>query len=168
MKPVRISDKNRLTIPKEVFEDLKLSVGDYVYVRWYADQKQLEIVPLEIRPKEEIEVLPVRKVSGTPVTPGELINTLVSYYKSGYISKALIKNLQDASERGLGEFQRLIDKKKKKDVLILEEGDLRRKNISLPNRADVSKQLEDVLIRSSQMDRKTLHEKLEKVFEIIK
>ncbi len=45
-------DKNRLTIPKEVFDDLKMTRGDYVLVRWYADKKQIEIIPVDIKPKE--------------------------------------------------------------------------------------------------------------------
>lgn len=48
---VRITDRNRLTIPKEAFEDLELTSGEYVLVRWYVDKKLIEIVPVDIRPK---------------------------------------------------------------------------------------------------------------------
>ncbi len=49
---VRIMDRNRLTIPKEAFEDLKLSCGEYAIVRWYADKKQMEIYPADIKPRK--------------------------------------------------------------------------------------------------------------------
>lgn len=48
---VRIMERNRLTIPKEAFEDLKLSRGDHVLVRWYVDKKLIEIIPVDIKPK---------------------------------------------------------------------------------------------------------------------
>lgn len=48
---VRIMDKNRLTIPKEAFEDLELIRGEYALVRWYTDKKQIEVIPVEIKPK---------------------------------------------------------------------------------------------------------------------
>ncbi len=50
-KLVRIMDKNRLTIPKEAFEDLELTCGEYALVRWHVDKKQIEIFPVEIKPK---------------------------------------------------------------------------------------------------------------------
>lgn len=49
---VRIMDKNRLTIPKEAFEDLGLIRGEYVLVRWYVDKKLIEIIPVDIKPKK--------------------------------------------------------------------------------------------------------------------
>ena len=55
---VRIMDRNRLTIPKEAFEDLKLTSGDYVLVRWYTDKKLIEIIPttgLFLRRNKELE-----------------------------------------------------------------------------------------------------------------
>ncbi len=88
----------------------------------------------------------------TPSTPEEFIVSLVKNFKAGYISKGLIRDLIDASERGIGEYRRIIDKKIKNDALILDENDLRRKGIQLPDRARVSKQLEDLLKRSSLMD----------------
>lgn len=48
---VRIMDKNRLTIPKDAFKDLELSIGEYVLVRWYVDKKLIEIIPVDIKPK---------------------------------------------------------------------------------------------------------------------
>lgn len=48
-KVVRIMDKNRVTIPKEAFNDLKMACGDYALVRWSASKKQIEI--LDIKPK---------------------------------------------------------------------------------------------------------------------
>ncbi len=115
----------------------------------------------------EIEV-PVIEVNGAAPEPKELMNTLVSYFKSGCISKSLVRDLMDASERGIGEYLKRIEKKKEKDVLLLEEGDLKRRNIPLENRTEVSKQLEDLLVRSSKMDPKTLQSSLEKVFDVIK
>ncbi len=115
----------------------------------------------------EIEV-PVIEVNGAAPEPKELMNTLVSYFKSGCISKSLVRDLMDASERGIGEYLKRIEKKKEKDVLLLEEGDLKRRNITLENRTEVSKQLEDLLVRSSKMDPKTLQSSLQKVFDVIK
>lgn len=48
-KVVRITDKNRVTIPKEAFKDLKMACGDYALVRW--SKKQIEILPVDIKPK---------------------------------------------------------------------------------------------------------------------
>lgn len=115
----------------------------------------------------EIEV-PVREINGAAPEPKELVNTLVSYFKSGYISKSLVRDLLDASERGIGEYLKRIEKKKEKDVLLLEEADLQRRNITLENRTEVSKQLEELLVRSSQMNLETLQSSLKKVFDVIK
>ncbi len=115
----------------------------------------------------EIEV-PVIEVNGAAPEPKELVNTLVSCFKSSLISKSLVRDLLDASERGIGEYLKRIEKKREKDVLLLEEGDLKRRNITLENRTEVSKQLEDMLVRSSKMDPKTLQSSLERVFDVIK
>lgn len=48
---VRITDKNRVTIPKEAFNDLKMACGDYALIRWSAGKKQIEILPVDIKPK---------------------------------------------------------------------------------------------------------------------
>lgn len=50
-KVVRIRDKNRVTIPKEAFNDLKMACGDYALIRWSASKKQIEILPVDIKPK---------------------------------------------------------------------------------------------------------------------
>lgn len=104
----------------------------------------------------------------TPPTPEELIVSLVKNFKAGYISKGLIRDLIDASERGISEYRRIIDKKIKNDALILDENDLRRKGIQLPDRARVSEQLEDLLKRSSLMDTILLRSSLNRVFDEIK
>lgn len=120
-------------------------------------------------PEQRIEIeLPAREVSSTAPEPKELVNTLVSCFKSGYISKSLIRDLLDASERGIGEYLKRIEKKTEKDVLLLEDTDLKRRNITLENRAGVSKKLEDLLVRSSWMELETLQSSLEKVFDVIK
>lgn len=49
---VRITDKNRLTIPKEAFNDLKMSCGDYALVRWHTDKMQMEIFPADVKPRK--------------------------------------------------------------------------------------------------------------------
>lgn len=50
-KVVRITDKNRVTIPKEAFDALNMACGDYALVRWSTGKKQIEILPVEIKPK---------------------------------------------------------------------------------------------------------------------
>lgn len=49
---VRIMDKNRVTIPKEAFDELKMSRGDYAIVKWSANKNLIEIQPVEIKPKK--------------------------------------------------------------------------------------------------------------------
>ena len=49
---VRIMDKNRLTIPKEAFDELNMSRGDYALVRWKPDKNLIEIQPVEIKPRK--------------------------------------------------------------------------------------------------------------------
>ena len=49
---VRITDKNRLTIPKEAFEGLKMSQGDYALVKWSVNKNLIEIQPVEIKPRK--------------------------------------------------------------------------------------------------------------------
>ncbi len=49
-KIVRIADKNRLTIPKQVFEDIGLIEGGYVLIRWDSDKKLIEICPCAVNP----------------------------------------------------------------------------------------------------------------------
>lgn len=48
-KLVKLMDKNRVTIPKEAFEDFNMSAGDHVLVRW--SSIKIEIIPIEIIPK---------------------------------------------------------------------------------------------------------------------
>lgn len=120
-------------------------------------------------PKPDLGIpLPEEEIGGAAPQPKELVGLLVSYYKSGYISKSLVRDLIDAVERGLGEYLKRIEKKKEKDVLLLEEPDLRRKKIVLANRDETSKKIEDMLRRSSKMDIETLKISLEKAFEVIK
>jgi bifunctional DNA-binding transcriptional regulator/antitoxin component of YhaV-PrlF toxin-antitoxin module len=49
-KTIRISDKNRLTLPKKTFDDLKLNVGGYVLVKWDTETKRIEICPCVVKP----------------------------------------------------------------------------------------------------------------------
>lgn len=141
----------------------------YSLVSVHEIEKLLRDVAGTAPPEPGIKIeLPDREVSGAAPEPKELVNTLVSYFKSGYISKSLVRDLLDASERGIGEYLKRIEKKTEKDVLLLEEADLQRRNITLENRSEVSKQLEELLVRSSQMDPKTLQSSLEKVFDVIK
>ena len=49
---VRILDKNRLTIPKEAIDELKISQGDYALIKWSANKNLIEIQPVEIKPKK--------------------------------------------------------------------------------------------------------------------
>lgn len=51
-KVVRIMDKNRVTIPKEAFNDLEMTCGDYALIRWSAGKKQIVILPVDIKPKK--------------------------------------------------------------------------------------------------------------------
>lgn len=46
---VKIMNRNRITIPKDAFECLGLSSGDYVLVKW--DKNHLEITPVDIKPR---------------------------------------------------------------------------------------------------------------------
>ncbi len=107
-------------------------------------------------------------IEGSPPSPEELVNTLINNFRSGYISKGLIRDLLDASERGSAEFKRIIEKKVKNDALILDENDLQRKEIVLPDRTLVSCKLEDLLKRSSLMEIAHLQSLLGRVFNDIK
>ena len=49
---VRILEKNRLTIPKEAIDELKISQGDYALIKWSANKNLIEITPVEIKPKK--------------------------------------------------------------------------------------------------------------------
>lgn len=74
----------------------------------------------------------------------------------------------DASERGISEYRKVIDKKIKNDALILDENDLRRKGIQIPDRSLISGQLEDLLKRSSLMEQLNLQLALHRMFTEIK
>lgn len=50
---IKLTDKNRLTIPKEAFQDLKMSVGDHVIIRWSFNK--IEVIPATIKPRVEDE-----------------------------------------------------------------------------------------------------------------
>jgi hypothetical protein len=106
--------------------------------------------------------------SVTPPSPEELILGLIKIFKSGYVSKGLIRDLLDASERGISEYRKIIEKKIKNDALILDENDLRRKGIQIPDRPLISGQLEDLLKRSSLMEPANLQSSLNRVFTEIK
>ncbi len=116
----------------------------------------------------EVIAIPTSPTEGTAPTPEELIMGLITNFKSQYSSKGLIKDLLIASESGISEYRRVIDKKIKNDALLLDENDLRRRGIQLPDRAQVSKQLEDLLKRSSLMDPTLLQSSLNQVFTEIK
>ena len=49
---VRILEKNRLTIPKEAIDELKISQGDYALIKWSVNKNLIEIQPVEIKPKK--------------------------------------------------------------------------------------------------------------------
>jgi metallo-beta-lactamase family protein len=115
-----------------------------------------------------IPEVPSKKVEGIPPTPEELIMTLIDYFRADYISKHLVRDLIAASERGAAEYKKVIDKKIKNDSLILDENDLRRKSKQLSNRTEISRQLEDLLKRSSCMDTALLQLSLSQVFDEIK
>jgi metallo-beta-lactamase family protein len=104
----------------------------------------------------------------TPPSPEELILGLIKIFKAGYVSKGLIRDMLDASERGISEYRKIIEKKIKNDALILDENDLRRKGIQIPDRSLVSGQLEDLLKRSSLMEQSNLQSSLNRVFTEIK
>ncbi len=123
-----------------------------------------------LKPEAAVPAIPevLSKAEGTPPTPEELVNTLIKNFRAGYISKGLIRDLIDASERSVSEYKRILDRKIKNDALILDENDLLRKGIQLPDRIEVSRQLEDLLKRSSLMDAALLRSLLNRVFEEIK
>jgi hypothetical protein len=116
----------------------------------------------------EIHIQPETVSSATPPSPEELILDLIKIFKGGYVSKGLIRDLLDASDRGISEYRKVINKKIKNDALILDENDLRRKDIKLPERSLVSGQLEDLLKRSSLMEQSNLQSSLNRVFIEIK
>ncbi len=116
----------------------------------------------------ETHIQPETLSSATPPTPEELILGLIKIFKAGYVSKGLIRDLMDASERGISEYRKIIDKKIKNDALILDENDLRRKGIQIPDRSLSSRQLEDLLKRSSLMEPANLQSSLNRVFTEIK
>ena len=49
---VQIREKNRLTIPKEAIDELKISQGDYALIKWSSNKNLIEIQPVEIKPKK--------------------------------------------------------------------------------------------------------------------
>jgi hypothetical protein len=116
----------------------------------------------------ETHIKPETLSSATPPSPEELVMSLIKIFKAGYVSKGLIRDLMDASERGISEYRRIIDKKIKNDALILDENDLRRKGIQIPDRSLISGQLEDLLKRSSLMEPSNLQSSLNRLFNEIK
>jgi len=116
----------------------------------------------------ETKIKPETLSSATSPSPEELILGLINIFKAGYVSKGLIRDLMDASERGISEYRKIIDKKIKNDALILDENDLRRKGIQIPDRYLISGQLEDLLKRSSLMEQSNLRSSLNRVFTEIK
>jgi hypothetical protein len=116
----------------------------------------------------ETPIQPETLSNATPPTPEELILGLIKIFKAGYVSKGLIRDLLDASDRGISEYRKIIDKKIKNDALILDENDLRRKDIKIPDRSLISGQLEDLLKRSSLMEQSNLQSALNRVFTEIK
>jgi hypothetical protein len=116
----------------------------------------------------ETPIKPETLSSATPPSPEELVMGLIKIFKAGYVSKGLIRDLIDASERGISEFRKIIDKKIKNDALILDENDLRRKGIQIPDRSLISGQLEDLLKRSSLMEQSNLQSSLNQLFNEIK
>ena len=48
-KIIRIADKNRLSLPKKAFDDLKLKVGGYVLIRWDSENKHIDIYPCIVK-----------------------------------------------------------------------------------------------------------------------
>jgi metallo-beta-lactamase family protein len=116
----------------------------------------------------ETHIKPETLSSATPPSPEELVMSLIKIFKAGYVSKGLIRDLMDASERGISEYRRIIDKKIKNDALILDENDLSRKGIQIPDRSLISGQLEDLLKRSSLMEQSNLQSSLNRVFNEIK
>lgn len=116
----------------------------------------------------ETHIRPETLSSATPPSPEELILGLIKIFKAGYVSKGLIRDLMDASERGISEYMKVIDKKIKNDALILDENDLRRKGIQIPDRSLISGQLEDLLKRSSLMEQLNLQLALHRMFTEIK
>lgn len=131
------------------------------------DLRVSKLRPDQIIPPAAHEI-PSAMVERTPPAPQELIDALVNNFRSGYSSKGLIRDLIDASERGTAEYKRIIDKKVKNDALLLDENDMLRKNIKLPNRPEVSRELENILKRSSLMDIALLRASLNRVFDEIK
>jgi len=133
------------------------------------DLKQEIVKPLHdeiIIPETRIQ--PETLSSAAPPSPEELILGLIKIFKAGYVSKGLVRDLIDASERGISEYRRIIEKKVKNDALILDANDLRRKDIQIPDRHLISRQLEDLLKRSSLMDPANLQSSLNRVFNEIK
>jgi hypothetical protein len=116
----------------------------------------------------ETHIQPETLSNATPPSPEELILGLIKIFKAGYVSKGLIRDLLDASDRGISEYRKIIDKKIKNDALILDENDLRRKGIQIPDRSLISGQLEDLLKRSSLMEQSNLQSSLNRVFTEIK
>ncbi|GFO96282.1 RNA-metabolising metallo-beta-lactamase [groundwater metagenome] len=116
----------------------------------------------------ETHIQPETLSSATPPLPEELVMGLIKIFKEGYISKSLIRDLIDASERGISEYRKIIDKKIKNDALILDENDLSRKGIQIPDRSLISGQLEDLLKRSSLMEPANLQLSLNRMFNEIK
>ena len=47
-KIIRIMNRNRITMPAEAFNDVGISVRDYVIARWYPRERKIYIMPAEI------------------------------------------------------------------------------------------------------------------------
>ncbi len=151
-----------------------VSAGEIEEILWDLKNRALSLKPEVTAPLPETPSAEAgtesttAKAEGTPPTPEELITTLIKNFRAGYISKGLIRDLIDASERGMSEYRRILDRKIKNDALILDENDLRRRGIQLSNRNEASRQLEDLLKRSSLIDIALLRSLLNRVFDEIK
>lgn len=95
----------------------------------------------------------------------ELVNVMTKAFKDGFISKGLIKSLFEASQRGVGEYMKVIDKRIKGRDIILDDIELEKRGKSL-DRNERDRMLEmfgGLLKRSVKMDMRVLNLALDKI-----
>lgn len=95
----------------------------------------------------------------------ELVNVMTKAFKDGFISKGLIKSLFEASQRGVGEYMKVIDKRIKGRDIILDDIELekRGKVLDRNERNDMLEMFGGLLKRSVKMDMRVLNLALDNI-----
>ena len=96
-------------------------------------------------------------------------SNLLEYSNSGYISKGLIRDLIDATERGTPDYLKVIKRRVKHDRLLHEPAQLKKNGTSLEEsrRDTLSIQLETILIKSASANMRIVYGTLMEILEEI-